>query len=96
MLILRALSNFESLYLSRSANKLNETVGQALAGGTRNPPGVTEGTNVARAVVNELDSARFDPLLVRSVAKNAVTSLDMMLTRIDPLVGNFPSVHLRC
>ncbi|KAL4267054.1 Conserved oligomeric Golgi complex subunit 5 [Pleurotus pulmonarius] len=86
VLILRALSNFESLYLSRSANKLNETVGQALAGGTRNPPGVTEGTNVARAVVNELDSARFDPLLVRSVAKNAATSLDMMLTRIDPLV----------
>ncbi|KAG5220623.1 Golgi transport complex domain-containing protein [Salix suchowensis] len=65
----------------------------ALAGGTRNPPGVTEGTNVARAVVNELDSARFDPLLVRSVAKNAATSLDMMLTRIDPLANSISSTN---
>ncbi|KAF7315340.1 ACT domain-containing protein [Mycena indigotica] len=85
ILVLRTLSNFESLYISRSSNKLNEAVAQALSGGTRNPPGMSEGVNVSRAVANELDSARFDPLLIRAVAKNVGASLDMLLSRIDAL-----------
>ncbi|KAG6813690.1 hypothetical protein H0H92_008538 [Tricholoma furcatifolium] len=84
--VLRALSNFESLYLSRSSNKLNEVVAQSLNGGIRAPPGATEGINIARTVVNELDSARFDPLLVRAVAKNAASSINNLLSRIDALV----------
>lgn len=92
--MLRAISNFESLYLSRSSTKLNEAVGQAFAGGARAPPGTNEGVNIARTVVNELDSARFDPLLVRSLAKNAVSSLNMMLSRVDGLVW-LPVTHVR-
>ena len=86
VLILRALSNFESLYLSRSSNRLNEAVGQAVSGGVRAPPGMSEGINIARTVANELDSAKFDPLLVQSVARYAVASLELMLTRLDALV----------
>ncbi|GLB37263.1 putative golgi transport complex subunit 5 [Lyophyllum shimeji] len=84
--VLRALSNFEALYLARSSNKLNEAVAQAFAGGIRAPPGASEGINVARTVANELDSARFDPLLVKAVAKNAASSLEMMLSRVDGMV----------
>lgn len=51
------------------------------------PPGSTEGINVARIVVNELDAARFDPLLVKVVAKNAASCLDNILSRIDALVS---------
>ncbi|KAI0365669.1 hypothetical protein BV20DRAFT_1099473, partial [Pilatotrama ljubarskyi] len=87
VLILRALSNFESLYLSRSSNRLNEAVGQAFSGGARAPPSMSEGVNIARAVANELDTAKFDPLLVRSVARYAVSSLELMLTRADNLVS---------
>ncbi|KAF8170221.1 Golgi transport complex subunit 5-domain-containing protein [Mycena galopus ATCC 62051] len=95
ILVLRALSNFESLYVSRSSNKLNETVGQAFSGGARSPPGMNEGINIARTVANELDSARFDPLLVRVVAKNAGTSLDMLLSRADSLISrDRPAVTL--
>ncbi|KAJ3572397.1 hypothetical protein NP233_g3110 [Leucocoprinus birnbaumii] len=86
ILVLRAISNIETLYLSRSTNKLNEVVGQAFSGGVRAPPGSAEGVNVARAVANELDAARFDPLLVKSVAKIAASSLDMMLSRTENLV----------
>ncbi|KAG5646264.1 hypothetical protein DXG03_003860 [Asterophora parasitica] len=86
VLVLRALSNFESLYLARSSTKLNEAVAQAFAGGVRAPPGSTEGVNIARTVANELDSARFDPLLVMAVAKNAVSSVGMMLSRVDGMV----------
>jgi hypothetical protein len=88
VLVLRAVSNFESLYLSRSSNRLNEVVASALSGGTRSPPGFAEGTGIARTVANELDSARFDPLLVRSLAKNAVSALDLLVSRVDTLVSS--------
>ncbi|KAJ7594725.1 Golgi transport complex subunit 5-domain-containing protein [Mycena floridula] len=86
VLILRAISNFESLYLSRSSTRLNEAVSQAFAGGSRAPPGASDGINIARTITNELDSARFDPLLVISVTKNAISSLDVMLSRTDNLI----------
>ncbi|KAG6886258.1 hypothetical protein C0993_006668 [Termitomyces sp. T159_Od127] len=83
--ILRALSSFETSYLSRSSNKLNEAVAQAFSGGVRTPPGANEGANIARTVINELDSAKFDPLLVRAVAKNVSSSIDNLLSRVDAL-----------
>ncbi|KAI0940406.1 hypothetical protein AcW1_003608 [Taiwanofungus camphoratus] len=87
IIVLRALSNFELLYLSRSSNRLNESVGQAFAGGNRSPPGMSEGVNIARTVANELDSAKFDPLLVRSVAKHVVSALEMLLSRAEGMVA---------
>lgn len=83
VIVLRAVSNFESLYLSRSSSRLNEVVGQAFSNGSRSPPGMSEGVNIARTVANELDSAKFDPLLVRSVAQHVATALDMLLSRAD-------------
>lgn len=61
---------------------------QAFANGARSPPGMTEGINIARTVVNDLDSARFDPLLIKAVAKNANSSLELMLQRADGLVSS--------
>jgi hypothetical protein len=86
VLILRALSTFEALYLSRTSNKMNESVGQAFQGGVHAPPSSSEGTNVSRLIANELDAAKFDPLLVRSVARSAKASLDMLLGRVDSIV----------
>jgi hypothetical protein len=87
VLVLRAVSNFEALYLSRSTNRMNEAVGSAFAGGVRTPPTVADGVNIARVISNELDSARFDPLLVRAVAKNATGSLELLMTRVGALVS---------
>jgi hypothetical protein len=86
VLVLRALSTFEALYLSRTSNKMNESVGQAFQGGINAPPSSPEGTNVSRLIANELDAAKFDPLLVRSVARSAKASLDMLLGRADGLI----------
>ncbi len=65
---------------------MNESVGQAFQGGVHAPPSSPEGTNVARLIANELDAAKFDPLLVRSVARSAKASLDMLLGRADGLI----------
>ena len=86
-MILRALSVFEQAYLQRSTNKLNEVVAQSLAGGARSPPAMGEGISIARMAGNELDAAKFDPLLVKAVAKIVQSNLEMLLTRIDPLVS---------
>ena len=51
---------------------------------------MSEGINIARTIANELDSAKFDPLLVQSVARYAVASLELMLTRLDSFVSSRP------
>ena len=88
ILIVRALANLESLYLSRSAIRVNEVIAQAFAGGARAPPAMGEGLGIARAITNELEAAKFDPLLVINVARNVQGSLELLLTRADPLVSH--------
>ncbi|KAH9485273.1 Conserved oligomeric Golgi complex subunit 5 [Psilocybe cubensis] len=87
ILLLRSLSTIEAQYLTRSSNKINEVVGQISSGSTRTTPGANEGMSVARIVVNELDAARFDPLLVRAVAKNIATCLDNIASRLENSVS---------
>jgi hypothetical protein len=58
-------------------------------------PGASEGVNIARVIVNELDTARFDPLLVQTVARNAAKVLTGLKTRIDGmLVRDFTATSL--
>ena len=48
---------------------------------------MAEGIAVGRAVANELDAAKFDPLLSKAVAKGIVTSLEQMISRWNNLVS---------
>ena len=48
---------------------------------------MAEGISVGRAVANELDAAKFDPLLSKVVAKGMVTSLEQMISRWSNLVS---------
>ena len=57
-----------------------------MSGGARVPPGAGEGMAIARTVTNELDSAKFDPLLLRAVAKNANSALEGFAGRVDNMV----------
>ncbi|CAE6427730.1 unnamed protein product [Rhizoctonia solani] len=83
VIVLRSVSAFEQLYLSRSTARMNETIATAVR---QSPPGAPEGLAISRTIVNELDSARFDPLLVKSVAKNVGTALEMLVSRTDSLI----------
>jgi hypothetical protein len=68
---------------------MNEAINIAIP--TRNTtPGAGEGVGVARVITNELDSARFDPLLVRTVARNGVKALDTLLGKIEGSVSAYP------
>jgi hypothetical protein len=65
---------------------MNEAVGSAFSGGARSPPSSQEGLAAARVLNNELDAARFDPLLVKNVAKSAVKAIDAFVDRAGGLV----------
>ncbi|KIL68918.1 hypothetical protein M378DRAFT_70503 [Amanita muscaria Koide BX008] len=86
ILVLNALSSLEALFLSKSLIKMNEAVGQAFAGGSRAPPSTTEGLNIARVIANELDASKFDPLLVKSVARNVIPVINTIRSRVESLV----------
>lgn len=77
---------------------MNEAVSSALSqylSARGNPPSAGDGLTIARTITNELDSARFDPLLVRTVAKNAGKVLDGLVTKIDGmLVRDFTASSL--
>lgn len=89
ILVLRSISVFETSFLTRCSNRVNEVVGQVFSGGIRNPPGIAEGTAIGRAVANELDAAKFDPLLSKAVAKGIVASLEQMISRWSNLVSPY-------
>lgn len=95
MLTLRSVSTFETFYVSRATNRMNEAAATAVAGGVRSPPGVNEGTTAARVIINELDAARFDPLLVRTIAKLAAKSIEIFVSRTDKLVRQTPTSRSR-
>lgn len=90
VLILNALSTLETHYISKSTMKMNEVVSQAFAGGLRAPPSTPEGLSIARAIANELDAGKFDPLLVRSLSKNVLV-VKSIISRADALVCHYRS-----
>lgn len=93
---MRSIVAFETLYLTRSTNRLTDAVSSSFsissslsASFTSRPPAVpgpNEGLSTARAVVNELDAARFDPLLVKAIAKGAARAVEMFVHKADQLV----------
>ncbi|AFR97956.2 hypothetical protein C343_06110 [Cryptococcus neoformans C23] len=98
VLVLRSISSFETLYLSRSTNRMSDAVASAVEqylSARGNPPGPSDGVSIARTMTNELDSARFDPLLVRTVARNAAKILDGFIQTVDGmLIEDFTAISL--
>ncbi|GAA5877371.1 hypothetical protein JCM8547_003010 [Rhodosporidiobolus lusitaniae] len=98
ILVLRAIQPFETLYLTRSTNRLTEAVGSAFnitsslasSFSARPPafPTANEGIATARAVVNELDAARFDPLLAKAIAKGAGRAVETYIGRAEGLLAH--------
>lgn len=74
---------------------MNEAVGSTYSGGVRSPPSSQDGLTTARVLSNELDAARFDPLLVKNVAKSAIKAIENFVSRANGTVsGHSAFVHL--
>ena len=58
-------------------------------GGAAAVPTASGGLMLARAIVNELDAARFDPLLAKAVAKGSARAIDAFVNKAEALVSPF-------
>jgi hypothetical protein len=87
VLCLRAISKFETLYLSRASTRMTDSINSAFGGGYKQPPASREGDSVARVMLNEMDAARFDPLLGRSMARLLGKAIDAITGKVDGLVS---------
>ncbi|KAF8135797.1 hypothetical protein EV363DRAFT_1294575 [Boletus edulis] len=101
ILLLRALSTFEALHVSRSSTRMNEAVAHAFSGGSRALPGANEGNNIVRTVTNELDDlipccvvTRADGLIVFD--RSAVSLLGPMATPQQLLNGQVATCLYCC
>ncbi|TKA56576.1 hypothetical protein B0A53_01768 [Rhodotorula sp. CCFEE 5036] len=56
-------------------------------GGAAAVPTASGGLMLARAVVNELDAARFDPLLAKAVAKGSARAIDAFVNKAEALIA---------
>ncbi|CAH7682807.1 Golgi transport complex subunit 5-domain-containing protein [Phakopsora pachyrhizi] len=74
VMTLRAVSLLESSYLNRSTNKMSEA--------SNGRP-----ENFAAVLGNELDAARFDPLLVKSVARQVREVTENYFQRLDSRIA---------
>lgn len=102
IILLRSILPFETLYLTRSSNRLNEAVSSSYSVSsslsssfTSRPPTAptaNEGLATARAIVNELDAARFDPLLVKAIARGAARAVESYVAKATVLVSTFPNM----
>lgn len=92
--MLRSVSHFETSYLSRSTQRLSDAAGP-LAADARNlrSPNTADGEALARAIGNELDSARFDPLLLRAVTTSVERALEAARGRVDALRATDSSAY---
>lgn len=73
VLTLRAIAPFEAVYLGRSATRIVEAVNG-------------KSDKIGPILGNELDAARFDPLLLRSVARKMKEVIENHLSRTEDRV----------
>lgn len=55
-------------------------------------PNEKDGLTIARVVINELDTARFDPLLLKACARGVVKCFEVMGGKVDNLVRFYSSM----
>lgn len=83
MIVLRSLSRFEDIHLSKSKKRMEAIVAPW---SPRQVPGVKEALALVRAAADELDASQQDPLLQRAVGTIVVDWLERAVWRLDDLV----------
>ncbi|KAI7940977.1 hypothetical protein MJO28_013262 [Puccinia striiformis f. sp. tritici] len=83
ILTLRAILPLENIYLNRSVSKMNEAANSGRV------------DKLTTTISNELDAARFDPLLLRSVTKKSKEVVENYLKRIESrIMTDYQSISL--
>ncbi|RUS22634.1 hypothetical protein BC938DRAFT_475222 [Jimgerdemannia flammicorona] len=96
VLMLRSINAFETAFLARSLTRMYDPINAAFPSSgplSRSPPTRNDSVNLVRTISSELDTAKFDAGLLRSVAKNAVKALNLYRVKCDGLIATDPSAY---
>ncbi|PKC76084.1 hypothetical protein RhiirA1_371869 [Rhizophagus irregularis] len=87
LVMLHSISSFEAGYLARSVTRMFDPINMAFPTGlSRAPPTKSDVTNIIRAISSELEVAKLDSNLLRSVAKNVVKALNLYCVKSESMV----------
>lgn len=85
--LLRSLSPLATAYLQRSSSRMHDPINLAFAsGGAGRGPARDDADRVVRIISGELEQARFDRGLLRSVGKNAGKAVHAFATKAESVL----------
>ncbi|RIA93049.1 Golgi transport complex subunit 5-domain-containing protein [Glomus cerebriforme] len=94
LVMLHSISSFEAGYLARSVTRMFDSINMAFPTGlSRAPPTKSDVTNIIRAISSELEVAKLDSNLLRSVAKNVVKALNLYCVKSESMATIDPTTY---
>jgi conserved oligomeric Golgi complex subunit 5 len=87
--VMKILASFESAYISRSLSRILEAVNTAFPDKLTKPLSKDDVDKIARTVSSEIDVVKFNPSLLKSIAKNISKSIQMFVVKAESLVHLF-------
>ncbi|CAG8524966.1 9401_t:CDS:10 [Funneliformis mosseae] len=94
IVMLHSISSFEAGYLARSVTRMFDPINTAFPTGlSRAPPIKSDVTNFIRVISSELEIAKVDSNLLRSVAKNVVKALNLYCVKSESMAAVDPTAY---
>ncbi|KAI8898021.1 hypothetical protein BC833DRAFT_620715 [Globomyces pollinis-pini] len=92
VLLMKTLSSFEAAYVSRSLNRLLETVNVVIPERATNKAFTNseDANRLSRTISSELNAVKFDPHLLKSITKNVSKTLTLFLAKLSQAVNIEP------
>lgn len=81
--VLRSVSHLERSYLVKTSSRLDGIIASSLAPDARQLPTTADGEGLARIAIDEIDGARFDPLLLIAVVNTVKDGIRRALNAIQ-------------
>ncbi|CAI2175417.1 9296_t:CDS:10 [Funneliformis geosporum] len=94
IVMLHSISSFEAGYLARSVTRMFDPINTVFPTGlSRAPPTKSDVTNFIRVISSELEVAKVDLNLLRSVAKNVVKALNLYCVKSESMSAVDPTAY---
>ncbi|CAG8508079.1 745_t:CDS:10 [Ambispora leptoticha] len=94
LVMLHSISSFESGYLTRSVTRMYEPINSTFSTGLlRSSPSKNDISNIVKIMSSELENAKADTQLMKSVAKNIIKALNHACVKAESMSANDPSAY---
>ncbi|CAG8434805.1 11763_t:CDS:10 [Ambispora gerdemannii] len=94
LVMLHSISSYETGYSARSVTRMYEPINSAFTTGLlRSSPSKNDISNIVKIISSELENAKVDPQLMKTIAKNIIKSLNHACGKAESMSSNDPSAY---